>query len=124
MNLDYNFKLDLAKSLKNCFEKFYNSGQYYTKTSIQEMEQIDKLLNDKKITCDEHKKMCEDIKITDQKYIRELICLLSGYISFANRTDFNEANYDMDEIIKENTEYNKILNMVLRETAKIVVNFQ
>ena len=123
MNLDYNFKLDIAKSLKNCLEKFYDSRQYYTKTSIQEMEQIDELLDDKKITCDEHKKMCEDIKITDQKYIRELICLLSGYISFANRKDFNEANYDMYEVIKENAEYNKILNMVIRETAKIVENF-
>ena len=56
MDLDYNFKLDLANCLKNCLEKFYNSGQYYTKISIQGMEQIDKLLDDKKITYDEHKK--------------------------------------------------------------------
>lgn len=123
MNFEYDFKFELSKCLKKCIENLYDSKQYFSISSIRKMEKVDKMLDNKKITQEKHKLMCEEIKLSNQKYLKELLGLLSDIIAHKTRTDFNETNYDMvDELIRVNLKYDKTLINVLREVNKIICN--
>ena len=120
MNLEYDFKFELAKSLNKCVEDLFASKQYISKSAIYEMEQIDSLLDSRTITQDKHKSMCGQIILSDKNYLKQILSNLSAYILHKNRKDFNEANYSMDEIIKENLKYDKMLIKVMLNIADIL----
>ena len=91
MDLYYDFKFELAKSLKKCIDDLFNSGQYFTKASLQKMENIDKTC--KELGCKQEK--CETFKLPKENSIRNLI-------SFRKKMTTNKKFPRKFEQIKKN----------------------
>lgn len=117
--MDYDFKLELAKSIKNCFDNLLKSQQYISKYSIKEMEKVDKLFDKQKITKMQHIQMCEKIKNADKYFLQEQLSLLNDYIF--TKQQLTQKHYIFDEIKEK--EFDKTLVLILQNTQIIINTF-